>query len=91
MNQEIYESERVDLLRWRRFCVRFGRNDIMSPEEIDQRAALLASEGATNHFTQLIEEGKRATRPGFLKCVTDMNQTKQTNDSEKLRKLFERL
>jgi len=92
MNQEIFESERVDLLRWRRFCVRFGRNDIMSPEEIDQRAALLASEGAANHYQQLIQEGRRSTRPAFLTGVTGApGEPKPRTEQDKLRRLLERV
>jgi len=62
----------------------------MSEEEIIARATLLASpDGIEKHYSQLREESRRNTRPGFLTVAS--NQSDERERCNKLEKLFRRL
>jgi hypothetical protein len=93
VNQQIFEEEYRDALRWRTFCLRFGRKDVMTDQQVvEYSKKMTESNGPMHHFTQLIEEGKRATRPAFLTGVIGApGEPTKPSDHEKLQKLFAKL
>jgi hypothetical protein len=68
MDQELYQLELRDLKTWQRKCRRLNRvADLMTEEQIIERATLLASEnGIAQWYDNLRAEAKRNTRPVFL-------------------------
>ncbi|HMD06306.1 MAG TPA: hypothetical protein VKH63_02150 [Candidatus Acidoferrum sp.] len=84
MDQELFQT-------WQRKCRRLNRvADLMSDEEITVRATLLVSPGGIEkHYSQLREEGRRNTRPGFLTIIS--NKTEDQARRQRLEKLFRRL
>jgi hypothetical protein len=91
MDQELFQLELRDLKTWQRKCRRLNRVvDLMSDAEIVARATLLASpDGIEQHYSQLREEGRRNTRPGFLTVAS--NQTEDQARRQRFEKLFRRL
>jgi len=61
-NMQTYNDELRDLLRWRRFMVRFGRtSEVMTNEQILRRAQLLASsDGIAQHYQTLREQATQS-------------------------------
>jgi hypothetical protein len=79
--RERFESELIDLRRFRKFAVRFGMKPVMTDEEIRFQATLMASgcEGVSRHYDSLREIGRR------------LADTFERSNSKKIEKLFERV